>query len=289
MRRGARNLTVVAIAAVTGLAGGAAASEVRSAGDDQQAMAVTIYNDDLALVKDTRRVRLQQGTNQLALREVSAKIRPETAQLRSTSHPGAIRLVEQNFDFDLLTPAKLLEKFVGRSVRVVRTHPTTGVETEERAEVLAAAQGVVLRMGSRIETGLPGRIVYDSVPETLRDRPTLAVTLENSAAASQNLELSYLTGGLQWRADYVAELNDTDTALGINGWVTLTNQSGAAYRDARVQLVAGDVNRVREDRRTLRHAVPMAAEKSAYAVQQEALFEYHLYSLPATLAVQLIC
>src|SRR3979490_2192164 len=138
----------------------AAVEEMPSTLKDQQSVAITIYNENLALVKDTRRVTLETGPNRLALREVSGRMRPETAQLRSLSHPGALTMVEQNFDFDLLTPAKLLEKYVGRTVRVVKTHPTTGAESVETATVLAANNGVVLKIGDRIETGLPGRTGY---------------------------------------------------------------------------------------------------------------------------------
>ena len=188
-------------------------AEQRSTLQDQQSVAVTIYNDDLALVKDTRRLMLVPGLQRIALRDVSARIRPETAQLRSLTHPGSFDLLEQNFDFDLLTPAKLLEKYVGREVRVLRTHPTTGAETSEAAQVLAAGNGVVLRMGDRIETGVPGRIVFDSVPPNLRDRPTLVTELQTRRAGAQEVELSYLTGGLSWRADYVAELDADDLSL----------------------------------------------------------------------------
>ncbi|HEY8552992.1 MAG TPA: DUF4139 domain-containing protein [Burkholderiales bacterium] len=280
-----RNILALALAAALPAAG--AAEERRSTLADQQSVAVTIYNEDLALIKDTRRVTLDAGRNVLALREVSAQMRPETAQLRSLSHPGSFTLLEQNFDFDLLTPAKLLEKYVGRTVRIVRTHPTTGAETIETAQVLSANEGVVLRIGDRIETGLPGRIVYDDVPATLRDRPTLVTHLESRRTGEQTVELSYLTGGLAWQADYVAELNDTDTALALSGWVTLTNRSGTAYPNARLRLVAGDVHRVREE---LRYAVTRAAPAPETAredaVRQEALFEYHLYTLarPTTLA-----
>jgi hypothetical protein len=151
----------------------AAVPEKPSTLADQQSVAVTIYNENLALVKDTRRVTLDMGPNRLALREVSGNMRPETAQLRSLTHPGSLALLEQNFDFDLLTPAKLLEKYVGRPVRIVRTHPTTGAESLEQATVLAANDGVVLKIGDRVETGIPGRIVFDSVPPNLRERPTL--------------------------------------------------------------------------------------------------------------------
>ncbi len=266
----------------------AAVKEVPSTLSDQKWVAVTIYNENLALVKDTRSITLEPGENRLALREVSGRMRPETALLRSLSHPGSLTLVEQNFDFDLLSPAKLLEKYVGRNVRVVKTHPTTGAESIETATVLAANNGVVLKIGDRIETGLPGRIVYDGVPANLRDRPTLVTELLSARPGAQTVELSYLSGGLSWKADYVAELNAADSALDLNGWVTLTNQSGTAYPNARLQLVAGDVNRVREEFRVANGAVrAMAkAEAPADSMKQESLFEYHLYTLqrPTTIA-----
>jgi hypothetical protein len=262
--------------------------ERRSTLDDQQSVAVTIYNEDLALVKDARKVVLDAGTNRIALRDVSARLRPETAQLRSLSSPGAFDLLEQNFDFDLLTPAKLLEKNIGQTIRIVKTNPATGTETVETAQVLASSSGVVLRIGDRIETGVPGRIVFDGVPATLRDRPTLVTELQNRQPGQQTLELTYLTGGLSWQADYVAELNADDSALDLNGWVTLTNRSGTAYPNARLQLVAGDVNRVRQEMRVA-DALQLKSAAVAAAPQpmaQESLFEYHLYTLgrPATLA-----
>jgi hypothetical protein len=262
--------------------------ERQSTLDDQQSIAVTIYNQNLALIKDARKVVLDEGANRLALRDVSAQMRPETAQLRSLSNPGSFDLLEQNFDFDLLTPAKLLEKYVGRAVRVMRVHPTTGAETAEPAQVLAANGGVVLKIGDRVETGLPGRIVFDGVPPNLRDRPTLVTELQSRRAGVQTLDLSYLTGGLSWQADYVAELNADDSALDLNGWVTLTNRSGAAYPRAKLQLVAGDVNRVRDEMRLARADGGVAKEVMAAAkpMAQESLFEYHLYTLgrPTTLA-----
>jgi hypothetical protein len=265
-----------------------AATERPSTLADQQSVAVTIYNENLALIKDTRRIGLDQGLNRLALREVSGQMRPETASLRSLSNPGSLALLEQNFDFDLLTPAKLLEKNVGRNVRIVRLHPTTGAEILENATVLAATGGVVLKIGDRIETGVPGRIVFDGVPPNLRDRPTLVSELTSTRAGQQTVELSYLSGGLSWKADYVAELNAADTALDLNGWVTLTNKSGTAYPNAKLQLVAGDVNRVRDE---LRMAAQMEVARAARAapaseIRNEALFEYHLYTLshPTTIA-----
>lgn len=275
--------------AVLGPSVHAQAAEQRSTLADQREVAVTIYNDNLALVKDQRHLQLEAGSSNLAFRDVSARMRAETALLRSVSHPGALRVLEQNFDFDLLSPQKLLEKYVGQTVSVVRTHPTTGAESVESAQVLAANGGVVLKVGNRIEAGVPGRIVYGDVPANLRDRPTLVMALDNSQSQAQDVELSYLTSGLGWRADYVVELGPKDDVLDISGWVTLTNTSGATYRNARLQLVAGDVNRVQQEMPAAPRALTMAAPAMAKAsndMAEEGLFEYHLYTLarPTTIA-----
>ena len=266
----------------------AAPSEKLTTLADQRGIAVTIYNDNLALVKDSRAVKLDRGPNQLGWREVSAQIRPETALLRNLGNPAGLKLVEQNFDFDLLTPQKMLEKYVGREVTVISVNPASGVEKRETATVLATNGGTVLKFADRIETGIPGRLAFSGVPDNLRDKPTLVITFANNGGGQQELELSYLTGGLSWKADYVAELNEKDDRLDINGWVTLTNRSGTAYPNARLQLVAGDVNRVRDEFERGR-PMPLVA-KSGLAqeadMSQEALFEYHLYTLerPTTIA-----
>lgn len=265
--------------------------EITTTLKDQQSLAVTIYNDNLALVKDQREVKLGKGEQALAFQEVSAQIRPETALLRNLTLPKDFWVVEQNFDFDLLTPTKLLEKYVGQKVTVVRSVPNAegagAKELREEATVLATNNGTVLQFPDRIETSVPGRIVYPKVPENLRARPTLVVDLHSAAEKSQKLELSYLTGGLAWRADYVANLAADEKSLDLSGWVTLTNQSGAAYPNATLQLVAGDVNRVREQSRRADMTLAFSAKSAPAAPQmkEESLFEYHLYTLdrPTTL------
>lgn len=268
-----------------------ALEERRSTAADQTALAVTIYNGDLALVKDARKVKLGNGRNLLAWREVSARMQPETALLHALD--GAqFTLLEQNFDFDLLTPQSLLEKSVGDSVRVIRTQPITGAEFVENATVLSSNSGVVLQFMDRVETGIPGRLAFAKVPAELKDRPTLSMLIKTDGpsnpyqAAERSLELSYLTGGLTWKADYVAELSDKEDRMDLSGWVTLTNTSGTTYPNARLQLVAGEVNRVSPERRP----VPMMAKAMAMAdaapeMREEGLFEYHLYTLnrPTTL------
>jgi hypothetical protein len=259
-------------------------SENISRAEDRKAVAVTIYNESLALIREEREVTLNAGRNLLALREVSGQIKPETASLRSLSN-ARLTLFEQNFDFDLLTPQKLLDKYVGKTVTIVRFNEQSDKETREQATVLANNQGVVLQYADRIETNLPAnaRIVYSDVPVTLRDRPTLVVDLDSDKGGAQRAELSYLSGGLSWKADYVASLADDEKTLDLAGWVTLTNRSGAAYENAKLQLVAGDINRVQEDMRVRKAVLYDAiATEAAAPMAREELFEYHLYTLGRT-------
>ena len=264
----------VAVAAT--LAGSALAEparEVASSAAEREALALTLYNDDLALVRERRQVELPAGLSRLSLREVSAQIRPETALLRAVTG-GAVTLLEQNFDFDLLTPQSLLDQHVGREVTVLRPGPDGGEERRERATVLSTRNGTVLRFADRIETGVPGRLAFDRVPAHLHDQPTLSVLLE-AAGGRQSLELSYLTGGLSWQADYVAQLALDGKTMDLSGWVTLNNRSGTAYDNASLQLVAGTPNRAPAPVRLKFQA--LAAPMLRAEPREEALLDYHLY------------
>jgi hypothetical protein len=205
----------------------------------ERSVSVTIYNNDLALVQDRRDIDVAGGRQRIEFEDVSAQIRPETASLAADD----IGIVEQNFDFDLLTPAKLMEKAVGHSVTIVRINPATGAETREQADVLAANGGVVLKIGQRIEVlrddGLPVRVIFDKVPENLRAHPTLSMTILGSRPGRRPATLSYLTPGLGWKADYVALFDERDGKIDVQGWVTLTNSSGTTYHEAQTLLVAG--------------------------------------------------
>src|SRR5580704_14668691 len=205
----------------------------------ERTLAVTIYADDLALVQDKREITVTSGRQRIEFADVSAKIRPETASLTAPD----ISIVEQNFDFDLLTPAKLMEKAVGQQVTLVRTNPGNGAEVREQAQVLATNGGVVLKIGERIEVlrddGLPVRVIFDKVPDNLRARPTLSVTVTSPVAGTRPATLSYLTPGLGWRADYVALYDQSNSKIDVQGWITLTNSSGTTYENAQTLLVAG--------------------------------------------------
>lgn len=263
----------------------ARADETQVTPESQSAVAVTIYNSDLALVRDSRKVTLAQGENDLAFIEVSGGIRPETALLTAQDDP--ISVIEQNFDFDLLTPQKILEKSVGQQIRVIRTNPQSGQDSSEDATVLSVADGsVVLKIGDRIETTAPGRLVFSTVPTNLRARPTLVVKLTSEKAGETPMVLSYLTRGLSWAADYVAELSPDEKTIDLNGWVTLTNQSGITYNNAKLQLVAGNVNQVQQP---MPQMMAMATDRvvpAAPKMREQAAFEYHLYTLDRPTTIQ---
>ncbi|HEX8667870.1 MAG TPA: DUF4139 domain-containing protein [Allosphingosinicella sp.] len=204
-------------------------------------VAVTIYNNDLALVQDTRQLAIPAQRSRQEFPDVSGMIRPETVSISGTG----LEVVEQNFDYDLLSPQALMQKAVGETITLVRINPANGQESRERATVLAVNGGVVLRIGDRIEVlrddGLPVRVIFDKVPENLRPRPTLSVTMESARAGTRPVTLSYLTPGLSWKADYVALFNEQAGSLDVQGWVTLSNNTGTTYTNADTLLVAGAV------------------------------------------------
>ena len=252
-------------------------------------VSVTIYNDDLALVQDRRDIEIKGGRQRIEFQDVSAQIRPETASLAAAD----ISIVEQNFDFDLLTPAKLMEKAVGQEVTIVRVNPATGAETREQAQVLATNGGVVLKIGPRIEVlrddGLPVRVIFDKVPDNLRAHPTLSVTVIGGHAGTRPATLSYLTPGLGWRADYVALYSESDGKIDVQGWVTLTNSSGVTYDHAHTLLVAGSPTQV--DGGSPNHyrgPQPRAVlqQPGTESGGRERLGDYYLYPLaePTTIA-----
>jgi hypothetical protein len=251
----------------------------------QGELSVTIYGNDIALVQDVRAIELGRGRVRPAFPDVSAAIRPETVSL---SVPGA-SVVEQNFDYDLLTPSSLMEKAVGELITVVRTNPGTGAEVRERARVLAVNGGVVLEVGGRIEVlrddGLPVRAIFDRVPESLRARPTLSVTLESERAGTRPATLSYLTRRMGWVADYVALFDQASGTVDVQGWVTLRNATGTTFHNAKTLLVAGEVGGENDEsgqyRPGYRPRRPGALHEAGTEIAaREQLGDFYLYPLP---------
>ncbi len=257
-------------------------TEIESSANERNDLSLTIYNESLALVNENRQLNLKQGLNFVALKDVSAQIRPETTQL-SPITGDTFQIREQNFDYDLLSPEAMLKKAVGQEIIVIHTNPATGEETRESATVLSNNNGIVLKYADRIETGLNGRFAFQTIPSNLRESPTLSMQIDSSTTGERNIQLSYLTRGFSWQADYVAILADDDKTLDLSGWVTLKNQSGTAFNNAKVQLVAGEVNQVQPEIAYGYNHYKQDASEQVFErsdMLSEAFADYHLYHLP---------
>ena len=254
--------------------------------NDQESVAVTVYNSDIGLIKDIRQLTLPGGLTELRFGEVAAKIMPQTVHIKSLTNPNQLHVLEQNYEYDLLTPRKLLDKFVGKEIMVLKE----GIEVP--VTILSTNEGLVYKLGGRIFTGQPHNLIFPSIPNNLISQPTLLWSLENRNASAQKVEATYLTRGLNWKADYVAVLDSKDKNLDLSGWVTLDNQSGATYQNARLKLVAGDLNRVVEEykaRDAIAGRMELASKVASPApFAEQSFFEYHLYSLqrPTTIKNQ---
>jgi len=251
---------------------------VRTSHLDRESMTITVYNQNFGLVREVRTVPVGVGPVEIEYGDVASAIQTETVHVRPLD--GGFRILEQNYRYDLLSPQKLLEKYVGRTVNVYRYNPDAQREEAVAAEVIAVNNGTILRIGGEITFNYPGRIAFPELPNDLIAEPTL-VWLADSRRERQRLEVSYLTNDLNWKADYVMVVNEDDTKADITGWVTLSNNSGATYENAQLKLVAGDVQRVQvgnQMREMARRAVAMDAVAESQFTE-EGFFEYHLYTM----------
>jgi len=255
------------------------AAPITSTLKDQQDVAITIYNSNIGLVKDTRLIDLKPGIHELKFMDVAGKIDPTTVHIKSLIDGSSLNVLEQNYEYDLLSPQKLLEKYIGQKVQLATINPETKREEIVEATLLSIQGGNIFQIGDKIHIGHHGRILLPSIPEHLIPQPTLVWLLENRLSQTQKVEASYLTSGINWKADYVAVLNRMDTMTDLTGWVTIENRSGATYQNALLKLVAGDIHRVERERR-MDYARPMVATKEAAPqFREESFFEYHLYTL----------
>src|SRR6267378_307136 len=269
----------------------------RPAGDqstslnDQTDLNVTVYNSNIALVRDVRQLSLPGGIFRLKFMDIAATVNPATVHFRSLTDPDKLGVIEQNYEYDLLEPAKLLHKYVGKEVTLVRAYQENGTTKREeiKAILLSDNNGPVWKIGNDIVTGMFAESYrFPEVPANLYDRPTLLMSLENSGAKKQHIEASYLASNLSWNADYVLTVSRDDKNADLDGWVTVVNNSGTAFHNARLQLVAGELNRIPQGG-VMRGDVAreMAMTKAAAPqFQQEAFSEYHLYSLGRKTSVE---
>jgi hypothetical protein len=252
--------------------------------DDQTELAVTVYNSNIALVRDVRALALAQGTSDLHFMDIAATVNPATVHFRSLTEPSRVSVLEQNYEYDLLEPEKLLRKYVGRDVTLVRLRQDQSSTREEvvTARLLSYNNAPVWQIGGEIVTGMyTDHMRFPELPGNLYSRPTLIWTLDNTGALRHRVEASYLAGALAWNADYVLTVARDDRAADLDGWVTLKNGSGTSFRNASLQLVAGDLNRVRQelDRFMADEAKAMPQSAARAAMSQEAFSDYHLYTL----------
>jgi hypothetical protein len=266
---------------------------------DRLSVDLTVYNQNIALVREERTVSLATGTSRLVVPDIPATIDGTSLHFRSLTEPEAVRVLEQNYQYDLVHQAKLLEKYLGREIQFVRVNPETSKEYTITGRLIStgwiqqpsyagtvpgfsSVGGMVVEVGGKLELNPAGRLVLPSLPEGLVLRPQLEWLLTNSRQGQHRVEMSYLAGQLNWSCNYVALIGKDDTRLDLTGWVTLTNTSGTAFRNAGLKLVAGDVNLLRQegmDESRMAKTMVMAAEADREQFKQTDLFEYKLYSL----------
>jgi hypothetical protein len=268
-----------------------AASDQSTSLHDQTDLAVTVYNSNIALVRDVRQLSTPSGFFRLKFMDIAATVNPATVHFRSLTDPDKLGVIEQNYEYDLLEPAKLLHKYVGKEVTLVRSYTDNGTTKREeiKATLLADNNGPVWRIGNDIVTGMFAESYrFPEVPANLYERPTLLMSLENSGARKQQIEASYLATNLSWNADYVLTVARDDKAADLDGWVTISNNSGTPFRNARLQLVAGELNRIAvgglRDEMVAQRGMAMKA--AAPQFQQESFSEYHLYTLGRRTSVE---
>jgi len=246
--------------------------------EDQVALEITVYNSNLGLVKDQRQVKLGAGLQELKFMDVAAQIIPTSVSIKSLQSPFTV--LEQNYEFDLLSPRKLLDKYVGKEVKLFTKNPLSEREETVSAVLLSNNDSQpVFQIGQDITFNHPGRILFPEIPKDLISKPTLVWLLENKSPSAPRIEALYLTNGLNWKADYVLVLNEQDTRAGLSGWVTIDNKSGAAYPEAKLKLVAGDIHRVQEDLGRAQKALMAAPAPQAAQFKEDSFFEYHIYTL----------
>ncbi|MFD2204481.1 DUF4139 domain-containing protein [Kiloniella antarctica] len=271
---------VGAVACASGGVSVAGAEEVSIGAEANKSTELVFYSGNLGQVSQTRRSKLSQGGSTLALEDVSPHLILDSLFLESKG----LGIREQRLDQEILSPQRLLAASLGKTITVIKTNPQTGEETSVKAEVLAVREGLVLRIGDKIETSIPGRLVYDAIPEGLRSGPTLLAVVESEKAGEQDLQLTYLTGGLDWRVTYVAELDPSGTTLALKGMATLTNQTGVNFEQASIRLVAGEVNRVQQAPAPRNVMMAMEQDAGGYAKssmpQRQSVADRDVYVLP---------
>jgi len=268
---------LVVLGYASSLAAGEAVS--KSTALDQTGVEVTVYNSNLGLIKDTRAIRIPSGVGELRFMDVASHIMPVTVHVKSLDSPEKFRVLEQNYEYDLMDGKKLLDKYVGKKIKIIDWNKFQDRKETVEAVLLSNNRDQIYKINDEIYIGHPGIKVLPDIPENLIAKPTLTWLYENESRERHNLEVSYLTGSINWKADYVVVLNADDTSSDISGWVTVDNKSGATYGDATLKLIAGEIHRAEEKDRAVRYAMEEMAKAGAPQFGEKEFFEYHIYDL----------
>ena len=242
---------------------------------------LTVYNQNLSLIREERTIKIPVGINRVIIPDIPATIDGTSLHFSSLTEPTSVRILEQNYQYDLVSQTKLMEKYIGKEVEFVRLNEETKKEYTVKGRLISSgfSGGLVAEINGKIEINPAGRLVLPSLPEGLILKPQLEWLVENIKAGEHKTEISYLAGQLSWNANYVALLNKDDSKLDLTGWVTLTNNSGTSFKDAGLKLVAGDVNIVRQEFDRARPMYELQAKAAEPQFAQTELFEYKLYTL----------
>lgn len=283
--------SLVGVVVVLGASAAFAAPDLTSTLRDQESVEVTVYNSNLGLVKDTRKIKLPEGDGNMQFMDVAAFIQPFTVAIRSLNAPQDFSILEQNYEYDLMNSTKLLDKYVGKKLKLITRNQFQDKSETVEAELLSNNQGQIYKIGNEIHIGYPGEVILPSLPEDLIAKPTLTWMYENKFASPQSIEVSYLTQNISWKADYIVVIDKNDVKANVSGWVTLDNKSGATYKNAKLKLVAGEVNRVNDHAMKYRKEMMLQSSMEVDAVKgfaEQSFFEYHLYDLqhPTTIKDQ---
>ncbi|MBI5573419.1 MAG: DUF4139 domain-containing protein [Elusimicrobia bacterium] len=252
-----------------------------SASSFSQEIDLTVYNQNLGLVKDRREIKIDKGVQKIEFSDVAAQIDPTSVHFKSLSFPNKCSVLEQNFEYDLISREKLLQKYIGKEIELERRFGKDGEKKEIiKGTLLSTAGGLTIKSGDKILVNPSGEISLSKLPEGLILKPTLSWLLENEISGEHKIEVDYLTNGINWNADYVIVSDKDDKNLDLTGWVTIDNKSGATYKDAKLKLIAGDIHRASPTGVAAENVMYAARTKAAVPqFEEKSFFEYHLYTL----------
>jgi len=254
-------------------------SASKSTIDDQVGVEVTVYNSNLGLIKDRRTISMPAGRGELRFMDVAASIMPVTVHIKSLNDTENFMVLEQNYEYDLMNSEKLLDKYVGRKIKIIDWNRYQDRKDTVEATLLSNNQGQIYRINNEIYLGHPGIKVLPEIPENLIAKPTLTWLYEHQSKKPLDLQVSYLTNNINWKADYIMVVNADDTASDLSGWVTIDNRSGAMYKNAVLKLIAGEIHRAEAPRVEQLYEMDRAKMAAAPQFAEQQFFEYHIYDL----------